>query len=200
MSKLSSAFQRFAEATARYSGRPATFLAALLVIAGWAVSGPLFGFNDTWQLVINTGTTIITFLMVFLIQNSQNRESAAVQIKLDELIHATRARNSLLDLENVDEETLERLRENYRKLARRTDGRAPAGAGPAGGSADARDEKRLSPDAPDPDQDSAQPDACAEDRAIDRELQRAHARQKVVEQARQRNKDKRAKRSADRAG
>jgi low affinity Fe/Cu permease len=117
MSKLSTAFRTFAEATARYSGKPAAFLLAAAVIIVWAVTGPMFGFNDTWQLVINTGTTIVTFLMVFLIQNSQNRDSAALQIKLDELIRSTRARNSLLDVDNLDEEALERIRESYRKLA-----------------------------------------------------------------------------------
>jgi low affinity Fe/Cu permease len=117
MANVSQSFRHFAEAIARYSGRPATFLCAVLIVAVWAASGPFFHFGDTWQLVINTGTTIITFLMVFLIQNSQNRDSAALQIKLDELIRATAAHNSLLDLEDVDEETLERIRENYRKLA-----------------------------------------------------------------------------------
>jgi low affinity Fe/Cu permease len=117
MSKLSTAFRSFAEATARYSGKPAAFLVAAFIVVVWAATGPLFGFGDTWQLVINTGTTIITFLMVFLIQNSQNRDSASLQIKLDELIRATRARNSLLDVDNLDEDALERIREDYRKLA-----------------------------------------------------------------------------------
>ena len=117
MSKLATAFRSFAEATARYSGKPAAFLTAALIVVVWAATGPLFGFGDTWQLVINTGTTIITFLMVFLIQNSQNRDSAALQIKLDELIRTTRARNSLLDVDNLDEDALERIREDYRKLA-----------------------------------------------------------------------------------
>jgi low affinity Fe/Cu permease len=117
MSKLATAFRSFAEATARYSGKPAAFLAAAGIVIVWAASGPMFGFGDTWQLVINTGTTIVTFLMVFLIQNSQNRDSAALQIKLDELIRATRARNSLLDVDNLDEDAHERIREDYRKLA-----------------------------------------------------------------------------------
>jgi low affinity Fe/Cu permease len=117
MSKLTTAFRSFAEATARHSGKPAAFLIAACIVVVWAASGPMFGFGDTWQLVINTGTTIVTFLMVFLIQNSQNRDSAALQIKLDELIRATRARNSLLDVDNLDEDALERIRENYRKLA-----------------------------------------------------------------------------------
>ncbi|HTH67846.1 MAG TPA: low affinity iron permease family protein, partial [Rhodanobacter sp.] len=86
MATLSQRFRHFAETTARNTGRPAAFLLAVLVVLVWAATGPLFHFGDTWQLVINTGTTIITFLMVFLIQNSQNRDSAALQIKLDELI------------------------------------------------------------------------------------------------------------------
>src|SRR3569623_440649 len=117
MNKLSQAFRNFAEATARYSGKPVAFLAAAAIVVIWAATGPVFHFGDTWQLVINTGTTIITFLMVFLIQNSQNRDSAALQIKLDELIRTTKARNRLLDVDNLDEEALERIRENYRKLA-----------------------------------------------------------------------------------
>ncbi len=92
-------FRRFATATSRAAGRPAAFITATLIIVVWALTGPLFGFGDTWQLVINTGTTIITFLMVFLIQNTQNRDSAALQIKLDELIRSSRAHNALLALE-----------------------------------------------------------------------------------------------------
>lgn len=111
------AFQRFAEHVARYSGRPATFVLAVLVVVGWAVTGPIFHFGDTWQLVINTGTTIITFLMVFLIQSTQNRDSAAVHIKLDELIRSSRAHNALLNLEELDEAMLERLRGRYCQLA-----------------------------------------------------------------------------------
>src|SRR5690349_12811173 len=144
MSKLATAFRSFAEATARYSGKPAAFLTAALIVVVWAATGPLFGFGDTWQLVINTGTTIITFLMVFLIQNSQNRDSAALQIKLDELIRTTAAHNGLLDLEDLDEETLERIRENYRKLAARRErasgGRKRRHGGPAWGEAEEADE------------------------------------------------------------
>src|SRR5881398_338533 len=95
-----------------------TFTIAVLVIVVWAVVGPFFGFSDTWQLVINTGTTIITFLMVFLIQNTQNRDSEAMQIKLDELIRAIdHAQNALLNLEELEEKDLERIRANYVKLA-----------------------------------------------------------------------------------
>jgi low affinity Fe/Cu permease len=115
----SSAFARFAKWTAHAAGNPLTFLGATLVIVVWALSGPLFGFSDTWQLVINTSTTIVTFLMVFLIQNTQNRDSAAVQLKLDELICAVaEAHNSLLDLEELDEQHLEKMRERYEALAR----------------------------------------------------------------------------------
>jgi len=116
--KNQSWFSRFAKSTARMSGRPATFALAAGVVVVWAITGPLFGFSDTWQLVINTGTTIVTFLMVFLIQNTQNRDSEAVHVKLDELIRANEAaHNALLDLEDLDEEELDRIREDYEKLA-----------------------------------------------------------------------------------
>jgi len=112
-------FTSFAGAAARLSGRPVTFLLALGVVLAWALSGPLFGFSDTWQLVINTGTTIITFLMVFLIQNTQNRDTEAMQIKLDELIRSAKgAQNTLLDLERLDEADLDRMRNRYEELAR----------------------------------------------------------------------------------
>ncbi|MCP1373577.1 low affinity iron permease family protein [Dyella lutea] len=112
-------FRRFAAATSRAAGRPAAFITATLIIVVWALTGPLFGFGDTWQLVINTGTTIITFLMVFLIQNTQNRDSAALQIKLDELIRSSRAHNALLALEELDDATLDRIRKHYSRLADR---------------------------------------------------------------------------------
>ena len=112
-------YARFAKVTARLSGRPATFTSAALLIVAWLLSGPLFHFSDTWQLVINTATTIVTFLMVFLIQNTQNRESHAVQLKLDELIRAANgAHNALLDLEGLEESDLERFRVRYEELAR----------------------------------------------------------------------------------
>ena len=115
-----SPFGRFAKWTAHAAGHPLTFLLAVLIIVGWVITGPLFQFSDTWQLVINTGTTIVTFLMVFLIQNTQNRDSAAVQLKLDELIRAASgAHNALLDLEELSERDLERLRARYEELARR---------------------------------------------------------------------------------
>jgi low affinity Fe/Cu permease len=103
---------------ARAAGRPVTFAACVLVVVAWAATGPLFGFSDTWQLVINTGTTIVTFLMVFLIQNTQNRDTEAIQLKLDELIRATQgAHNALLDLEHIDDERFAQYRESYRRLA-----------------------------------------------------------------------------------
>lgn len=116
--RSASRFTRFAKWTARITGRPATFALAVGVIVIWGVTGPLFGFSDTWQLVINTGTTIVTFLMVFLIQNTQNRDSEAIQIKLDELIRSIEgAHNALLDLEELDDEKLERIRKSYEDLA-----------------------------------------------------------------------------------
>ena len=111
-------YSRFAKAAAHFCGRPRVFVIAVGVIAAWTITGPLFGFSDTWQLVINTGTTIITFLMVFLIQNTQNRDTEAIQIKLDELIRSTQgAHNALLDLEELDEETLDAFRARYEALA-----------------------------------------------------------------------------------
>jgi low affinity Fe/Cu permease len=113
-------FSHFASWTATASGRPHTFAIACLIIIVWAVTGPLFGFSDTWQLVINTGTTIVTFLMVFLIQNTQNRDSRAMQLKLDELIRATEgAHNAVLDLEELAEMDLDRIRKLYSTLAAR---------------------------------------------------------------------------------
>ena len=112
-------FSCFSKKTARATGRPGAFGLAAGVIVVWAVTGPLFKFSDTWQLVINTGTTIVTFLMVFLIQCTQNRDSEAVQVKLDELIRAIEgAHNSLLDLEELEEEDLDKIRDSYQKLAR----------------------------------------------------------------------------------
>ena len=111
-------FSDFARRLAELAGRPATFLGAVLLIALWALSGPFFGYSDSWQLVVNTTTTIITFLMVFLIQNTQNRDTAAIQLKLDELIRATQgAHNAVLDLEELEEEQLEAYRKSYCELA-----------------------------------------------------------------------------------
>jgi low affinity Fe/Cu permease len=112
------AFHKAAKGTARVSGHAGSFAIAVLVILVWGISGPIFDFSDTWQLAINTGTTIVTFLMVFLIQHTQNRDSEAAQLKLDELIRAVKgAKNSLLDLEDLDDEDLDRMRESYEKLA-----------------------------------------------------------------------------------
>ena len=118
--KPRSAFSRFAKWTAHASGRPAAFLLAALVVVVWLVTGPLFGFSDTWQLVINTGTTIVTFLMVFLIQSTQNRDAEAVQVKLDEIIRAIgNAKNELLDLEELEEKDLDEIRETYTAMAKK---------------------------------------------------------------------------------
>jgi low affinity Fe/Cu permease len=117
---LANSFNHFAKWTARTTGHPSTFGIAVGVIVIWAVTGPIFGFTDSWQLVINTGTTIVTFLMVFLIQNTQNRDSAAMQIKLDELIRALKgAHNELVDLEEMTEEELEHMKAHYTRLAER---------------------------------------------------------------------------------
>src|ERR1051325_5116025 len=117
-SSLVSKFDVFSKWTARASGRPSTFAVACLVIIIWAATGPMFNYSDTWQLVINTGTTIVTFLMVFLIQNTQNRDTQALQVKMDELIRVTKgAHLVLLDLEELDDKQLDRMREVYEKLA-----------------------------------------------------------------------------------
>jgi low affinity Fe/Cu permease len=111
-------YSSFAKSASHFCGRPRTFALAVTVIALWIITGPIFGFSDTWQLVINTGTTIVTFLMVFLIQNTQNRDTEAIQIKLDELIRSTRgAHNALLDLEELEEDALDEFRRRYQSLA-----------------------------------------------------------------------------------
>jgi low affinity Fe/Cu permease len=116
--RTSAWYTTFAKRASRFCGRPGTFALATLVIAVWLVTGPLFHYSDTWQLVINTGTTIITFLMVFLIQNTQNRDTEAIQVKLDELIRATQgAHNALMDLEELDEEAILEFRKRYEALA-----------------------------------------------------------------------------------
>jgi low affinity Fe/Cu permease len=114
----SSWFSRFARSAAHFCGRPRVFVGAALLIIVWAALGPVFGFSDTWQLVINTGTTIVTFLIVFLIQNTQNRDTEAIQVKLDELIRATHgAHNALIALEEMEDEKLESFRRRYHALA-----------------------------------------------------------------------------------
>jgi low affinity Fe/Cu permease len=117
---LSRSFSDFAGATARLTGRPATFAACVVVILLWAATGPVFRFSDTWQLIINTGTTIVTFLMVFLIQNTQNRDGAAIQTKLDELIRASAAQNFYIGIEHLTDDELEELRSKCEERARRT--------------------------------------------------------------------------------
>ena len=110
-------FTDFSKWIAEAAGHPISFSVALLIIIIWGVSGPLFGYSDTWQLVINTGTTIVTFLMVFLIQKTQNRDTETIHLKLDELIRVTKgARNMMLDLEHMDDESLKRLRDIYERL------------------------------------------------------------------------------------
>src|ERR1700744_554514 len=111
-------FSKFSSFLSTMTGRPVTFVLAVVMVIVWAMSGPLFHFSDTWQLVINTSTTIVTFLMVFLIQNTQNRDTAAMQIKLEELIRALSGEhNALLDLEELDDKDLSRFRKRYEQLA-----------------------------------------------------------------------------------
>jgi low affinity Fe/Cu permease len=118
MSGLRDKFDRLAQWTARHAGRPVTFALALGVIVAWGISGPAFGWSDTWQLVVNTGTTIVTFLMVFLIQNTQNRDTEALQLKLDELIRINdKARNRLLRLEDLTEEEMDQVKRTFSRLA-----------------------------------------------------------------------------------
>ncbi len=116
-------FTRLTKTTAHAVGRPVAFIFAAGLIVAWALSGPLFGFSDTWQLVINTATTVVTFLMVFLIQSTQNRDAEAMQVKLDEIIRAIgNAKNELLDLEELEEKDLDRIRASYEELARQARG------------------------------------------------------------------------------
>jgi low affinity Fe/Cu permease len=119
---LKHAFRKFAATTATATGSPWAFLLAVLVIVVWAITGPIFNFSDTWQLVINTGTTIVTFLMVFLIQNTQNRDAVAIQLKLDELLRAVHgARTSLVDLENLDDKEILRLKKEFERIHQHAD-------------------------------------------------------------------------------
>lgn len=117
-------FHRFAHTAADLVGSPGAFITGLLVIVIWALAGPVFGYSDTWQLFINTGTTIVTFLMVFLIQNTQNRDSRAVHLKLDELIRSVRtARDEMVDLENLSDEDLDALQSEFSRLREQTERR-----------------------------------------------------------------------------
>ena len=126
--KSHSVFTRCAKATSRAAGRPWAFIVACALIVVWLVSGPYFRYSDTWQLVINTSTTIITFLMVFLIQSTQNRDAEALQVKLDELLRVTvGAHNALLDLEELEEHELERIRSGYTRLAQQARTRLRSG-------------------------------------------------------------------------
>lgn len=115
--RISDFFCRFSNTVANASGKPATFVLAVAVILAWAVSGPFFGFSETWQLVVNTGTTIVTFLMVFILQNSQNRDGKALQAKLDELILTSSAENRFIGIENLDDSELRRLTQMLREAA-----------------------------------------------------------------------------------
>lgn len=124
-------FDHFAAHVTKWAGSPVAFGAALIAVVAWGLSGPAFGYSETWQLVINTGTTIVTVLMVFLIQSSQNRDTAAIQLKLDELIRATeKAHDSLIDLEQMDVAELERVRHQFEQLARHARGESCDGAPP----------------------------------------------------------------------
>jgi low affinity Fe/Cu permease len=126
-------YSGFAKSASRFCGKPRTFILALAVIAVWIVTGPIFHYSDTWQLVINTGTTIITFLMVFLIQNTQNRDTEAIQVKLDELIRATQgAHNALMDLEELEEDSLGAFRQRYEALAAKARGQLDRGINDTG--------------------------------------------------------------------
>ena len=117
-------FRKFSHTISYLVGTPWAFIIAITIIIMWSITGPLFGFSDTWQLVINTGTTIVTFLMVFLIQNTQNRESRATQLKLDELIRTIKgARNTMIELENMDDESLDKFAEEFQKIYTKSKGR-----------------------------------------------------------------------------
>jgi low affinity Fe/Cu permease len=115
---INSAFSTIANNIAREAGRPFAFIAALAIVIVWGATGPMFHYSDTWQLVINTGTTIVTFIMVFLIQNSQNRDSAAIQVKLDELIRVSAAKNFFVGIEHLTDDEIERLRDIVEKRAK----------------------------------------------------------------------------------
>ena len=119
VSNSSNLFTKFSNAIARAAGRPVTFVMCCALVLVWALSGPIFGFSDTWQLVINTGTTVVTFLMVFVIQNTQNRDGAALQTKLDELIRASTAQNAFIGIEHLTDEELDEIRKECESARRR---------------------------------------------------------------------------------
>jgi low affinity Fe/Cu permease len=119
MGPVSRAFTRFASTVSRLSGRPVVFIACCAFVLSWAITGPLFGFSDTWQLVINTSTTIVTFLMVFLIQNTQNRDNAAIQAKLDEIIRVGDSDNKFIGIEHLSDEDLECILDEVEQKAQR---------------------------------------------------------------------------------
>ena len=126
--KLSKRFAAIASAIAHATGRPSTFILCCAIVIVWGVSGPVFGFSDTWQLVINTGTTIVTFLMVFLIQHTQNRDGAAIQAKLDELIRASAAQDAFIGIEHLTEEELDEIRKTCEERAKQADATEAADA------------------------------------------------------------------------
>ncbi|MFL5322320.1 MAG: low affinity iron permease family protein [Myxococcaceae bacterium] len=146
--KKADRFQRFANAVADKCGTSKTFIAALLVVAVWAIAGPLFHFSDGWQLTINTGTTIITFLMVFLIQATQNRDARAIHLKLDELIRTSRARNAFADLQHASEEELEAFEDEFKSLRQQGLSRAEAAHRAGARAHDVRSGKNDSKPAP----------------------------------------------------
>jgi low affinity Fe/Cu permease len=122
--QMNRVFSETASFIARQSGRPITFILATLTIVGWALTGPIFNYSDTWQLVINTGTTIVTFLMVFIIQNTQNRDGAALQAKLDELIRSSQAKNQFIGIEHLTDEEIDEYRKSCEALAKKITDRA----------------------------------------------------------------------------
>jgi low affinity Fe/Cu permease len=143
MNAFSDAFAKIASAVSRWTGRPLTFLACCAIVVVWAVTGPVFHYSDTWQLIINTGTTIVTFLMVFLIQNTQNRDNAALQAKLDELIRVTKAKNEFIGIEHLSDQELEDILTECEKHRPDVVKRAQASATPSARSAISRARKQA---------------------------------------------------------
>lgn len=143
MHAFSEAFASIASAVSRWTGRPLTFLSCCLIVLVWAATGPLFHYSDTWQLIINTGTTIVTFLMVFLIQNTQNRDNAALQAKLDELIRVTQAKNEFIGIEHLSDKELEDILEQCERHRPEVVERAEARASSGRRTAIARSRKRA---------------------------------------------------------